>query len=196
MATHAGLTRPGLRLEPATRSLHGPAGTVVLEPRVMQVLLALADADGGVVSREALLLAGWGGSIVGDDAIHRAVSGARRVLRQAGTQTCTVETIPRVGYRLVIADAALDAGADVSTDANAGTDAGVDGLAPAAADSAPPAEPVPPRSITAHEACKGTGASAAGDVSRPVPQRQDKPGRRRLLGGVTAAAVLGLGGWQ
>jgi DNA-binding winged helix-turn-helix (wHTH) protein/tetratricopeptide (TPR) repeat protein len=100
LATHAAVHRPGLRLEPSTRTLHGEAAAVVIEPRVMQLLLALADAEGRVVAREALLQAGWGAVVVSDDALHRAVAGARRALRDAGASAWTIDSIARVGYRL------------------------------------------------------------------------------------------------
>ena len=100
LATCPPLHRPGLRLEPSSRTLHGPVIALVIEPRVMQVLLALAAAEGRVVSREGLLQAGWGGVVVGDDAIHRAVAGARRALREADAPGWTIDTIARVGYRM------------------------------------------------------------------------------------------------
>ena len=90
-----------LRLEPSTLTAHGRMARATLEPRVMQVLVALTDSAGTVMSREALMDACWSGAVVGDDALHRAVAGARRALREAGTARLVIDTIPRVGYRLV-----------------------------------------------------------------------------------------------
>lgn len=87
------------RVNPARRSLHGPAGSALLEPRVMQVLVALADAAGRVVTRDALISACWGGQIVGDDSINRAISEVRRAAREAGAHFA-VETVPKIGYRI------------------------------------------------------------------------------------------------
>lgn len=71
-----------------------------LEPRVMQVLVVLARADGDVVSRSELIERCWDGRVVGDNAINRVISR----LRQLAAGTCcgdfAIETIPRVGYRL------------------------------------------------------------------------------------------------
>ncbi len=92
--------RADVRVEPSMLSLQGPAGRVLLEPRVMQLLVALADSNGAVASRETLLAQCWAGAVVGDDALHRAVAGARRALRDAGTAALSIETIARVGYRL------------------------------------------------------------------------------------------------
>lgn len=65
----------------------------------MQVIVALADAGGDVVSREKLLLECWNGVVVGDDSLNRAIAGARRALEGSGA-SAGIETIPRVGYRL------------------------------------------------------------------------------------------------
>lgn len=74
-----------------------------LEPRVMQVLVALASAKGMVVSRDELIRECWGGRIVGEDAINRCVGRIRRIAELSGRKAFEIETIPRVGYRLVVA---------------------------------------------------------------------------------------------
>lgn len=74
-----------------------------LEPRVMQVLVALAGANGMVVSRDELIRECWGGRIVGEDAINRCVAKIRRLADLSGNKSFEIETIPRVGYRLVAA---------------------------------------------------------------------------------------------
>jgi DNA-binding winged helix-turn-helix (wHTH) protein/tetratricopeptide (TPR) repeat protein len=96
--------RPDLRLgaaivRPSIRSIEGPDGTIATEPRVMQVLLALADASGAVLTRDDLMRLCWGGTIVGDDSINRAIAEVRRIARSTGAGF-GVETIPRIGYRL------------------------------------------------------------------------------------------------
>ena len=76
-----------------------------LEPRVMQVLVALAGANGMVVSRDELIRECWGGRIVGEDAINRCVARIRRIAELSGRKAFEIETIPRVGYRLLAASA-------------------------------------------------------------------------------------------
>ena len=73
----------------------------ILEPRVMQVLVALAGANGSVVSRDELIRQCWGGRIVGEDSINRCVSRIRRLADLSGCSAFEIETIPRVGYRLL-----------------------------------------------------------------------------------------------
>lgn len=86
-------------VRPSVRTVEGPEGVHKGEPRVLQVLIALADAQGKVLSREDLLEQCWDGRIVGDDAINRAVAEVRRITAAAGG-TFELETVPRVGYRL------------------------------------------------------------------------------------------------
>ncbi len=86
-------------VRPALLTVEGPRGSAKAEPRVIQVLLALADARGRVLSRDDLLRLCWDNRIVGDDAVNRAIAGVRR-LAQATGAGFEVETVPRVGYRL------------------------------------------------------------------------------------------------
>lgn len=89
-------------IRPSLRSIEGPDGTAIAEPRVMQVLLALADANGAVLTRDDLIGQCWNGTIVGDDAVNRAIAELRKMVRTSGAGFA-VETIPRIGYRLSIA---------------------------------------------------------------------------------------------
>jgi TolB-like protein len=87
-----------LEVRPPTRELIAPAARELLQPRIMQVLVALARRGGEVVSRDDLIRSCWEGRIVGDDAINRCIAKLRD-LGQA-YEAFAIETIPRVGYRL------------------------------------------------------------------------------------------------
>lgn len=89
-------------VQPSTRQVERRNKRETLEPRVMQVLVALARA-GGIVTRDELIESCWDGRIVGDDSINRAISRIRRVGAGLGGGQFSVETIARVGYRLVTA---------------------------------------------------------------------------------------------
>lgn len=88
-------------VSPATRTIKGPHGSTQAEPRVMQVLIVLANASGAVVTRDALLARCWGGVYAGDDSLNRAIAGVRRIASQIAGDSFQIETIPRTGYRLV-----------------------------------------------------------------------------------------------
>ena len=67
----------------------------------MQVLVALARADGRIVTRDELIDWCWNGRIVGEDAINRAIFRLRQVAGGIGGGSFSIETITKVGYRLV-----------------------------------------------------------------------------------------------
>jgi DNA-binding winged helix-turn-helix (wHTH) protein len=92
-------------ISPSTRTIAGPGGAADVEPRVMQVLVVLADAAGQVVTRGTLFDRCWGGVYVGDDSLNRAIAAVRKLAAEIGGGSFEVETIPRTGYRLTGADA-------------------------------------------------------------------------------------------
>ena len=89
----------GAEVRPASREVARGNRRELLEPLVMQVLVALASARGETMSRDDLIAACWGGRAVTDDAINRVISRLRALARDFGG--FRVETITKVGYRLV-----------------------------------------------------------------------------------------------
>jgi TolB-like protein/DNA-binding winged helix-turn-helix (wHTH) protein len=98
LAREAALDVGGLRVRPATREVEWPGGREVLQPRAMQVLVALAQARGAVVSRDDLIASCWDGRVVSEDAINFVIAKLRKLAQRTGG--FRLETIPRVGYRL------------------------------------------------------------------------------------------------
>ncbi len=88
-------------VRPSRREIEIDGSADTIEPRVMQVLIALARRSGEVVSREQLTELCWAGRFVSEDAINRSMTKVRKL---ASPSSFTLETIPRVGYRLVPAD--------------------------------------------------------------------------------------------
>jgi TolB-like protein len=94
-----------LRVEPALRLVSCADGRdAILQPRIMQVLVALARAKGAIVSRDDLLSACWPGMTVGEDALNRAIGQLRRLCDGLGEGALKIETVAKVGYRLVPAE--------------------------------------------------------------------------------------------
>ncbi len=91
-------------VSPSTRTIAGPGGTADVEPRVMQVLVILAEATGHVVTRDTLFRRCWGGVYVGDDSLNRAIAGVRKLATYTAGGSFEIETIPRTGYRLTGAE--------------------------------------------------------------------------------------------
>jgi len=93
----------GVRVLPSLRTLRrDDGGEEVIEPRMMQVLIALADAGGGVVSRDMLTRRCWEGRVIGEDAINRVISRLRRTAEGFCGGGFEIETVTKVGYRLLI----------------------------------------------------------------------------------------------
>jgi adenylate cyclase len=90
-----------LQIEPNLRRVaHADGREEILEPRVMQVLVALVRAGGRILTRDELLASCWHGVVVGEDAIERVMARVRRL--GEGLGGFRLETIPKVGYRLVL----------------------------------------------------------------------------------------------
>jgi DNA-binding winged helix-turn-helix (wHTH) protein/Flp pilus assembly protein TadD len=89
-------------VRPAIREVVAGDRRELLEPLVMQVLVVLARARREIVSRDDLISSCWQGRAVSDDAINRVMSRLRALARIFdGFQ---IETITKVGYRLVEAE--------------------------------------------------------------------------------------------
>src|SRR5689334_25123239 len=88
----------GLRVSPAHREVCMNGDRRDLEPRVAQVLVALASVRPDVVSRDQLIEQCWEGRIVGDDALNRCIVALRHLAREFLPEPFAIETIPRVGY--------------------------------------------------------------------------------------------------
>jgi DNA-binding winged helix-turn-helix (wHTH) protein/TolB-like protein/Tfp pilus assembly protein PilF len=89
------------RIDPAANELVRNGTTVRVEPKAMAVLIALADADGRVVSREELLAAVWAGVVVGDEVLTQTIIKLRRALGDNPRAPSFIETISKRGYRLI-----------------------------------------------------------------------------------------------
>jgi DNA-binding winged helix-turn-helix (wHTH) protein/tetratricopeptide (TPR) repeat protein len=81
--------------------LSGPNGDLALEPKVVDVLFALAACPGEVVTRDALIDAIWKTEFGADERVTRAISLLRKAFADERGAPRYIETIPKRGYRLV-----------------------------------------------------------------------------------------------
>ncbi len=96
-----------LAIHPSVREVVRDGRRHQVEPRVMQVLVALARANGAVVSRDELIHRCWDDRVVGEAAINRCIFKLRELADAGGgTASFHIETIARVGYRLEAIDGA------------------------------------------------------------------------------------------
>ena len=107
------------KIEPLSGSVIGSSGeTGHLEPKVMQVLVCLAENANQVVTREQLLDAVWRGSVGSDEQLTRAIGELRRALHDDPSHPQYIETVPKRGYRLIQTVRPIE---DISKDKTAST---------------------------------------------------------------------------
>ena len=89
------LVRPDLaRIEREGASVH-------VTPRSMAVLVCLASAGDRVLSRNDLLDAVWPGAAVTPDALSQCIVELRKAFRDDSRSPSVIETIPKIGVRLI-----------------------------------------------------------------------------------------------
>ena len=75
--------------------------SVKLEPRAMGLLVYLARCSGTVITREELEREIWRDMVVGYDALSNAVAKLRKAFNDDRKNPQFIETVPKVGYRLI-----------------------------------------------------------------------------------------------
>lgn len=85
---------------PSACKLHVHGREDRVEPKVMEVLVLLTRAAGRTVTRDELIASCWDGRVVSDDAVNRIIAKVRQLARDAEPPHFTLETVPKVGFRL------------------------------------------------------------------------------------------------
>lgn len=145
-------------IHPAVNSMEHDGETVHLEPKVMQVLVTLSSEPGEVVTREHLRSVVWPDVFVGEDVLIRAISELRRAFSDDPRVPRTIETVPKVGYRLIAPVSATPASSSN----------GVSHLAVHAAAAPEPALPE-------------VALASAGVVPLPAPKAAHRAGKMLIL---------------
>jgi len=106
------------RVLPANRRLLADGAPVVLGSRAFDVLLALVEAGGQLVTKDDLIRRVWLGAIVDDNNIQVQISVLRKALGVDGRRL--IATIPGRGYRFAGQLSGRDRPAPAATDAPSG----------------------------------------------------------------------------
>jgi TolB-like protein/DNA-binding winged helix-turn-helix (wHTH) protein len=96
------------QIEPQLNTVSRNGSVVRLEPKVMEVLVCLAEHAGEPVSRDKLLQTVWPATFVSDDVLTRSISELRRIFEDDARESRVIQTIPKRGYRLVARIETLD----------------------------------------------------------------------------------------
>lgn len=88
-------------VRPRLLTLSRSDDSVRLEPKVMQVLVCLAEHPGDVVEKERLIRTVWPDTFVTDDVLTKCISELRRIFEDNPREPRFIQTIPKVGYRFI-----------------------------------------------------------------------------------------------
>lgn len=88
-------------LSPQDRMLRLDGVRVALTPRAFDLLVALVEADGHLVSKHALMDKVWADAVVEEGNLNRTISSLRKALGETRNGTRYIETVPKAGYRFV-----------------------------------------------------------------------------------------------
>jgi TolB-like protein/DNA-binding winged helix-turn-helix (wHTH) protein/Tfp pilus assembly protein PilF len=144
------------QLDSGERVLRRGQDRIDLPPRVFDTLVALAESDGRLLTKDELMDRIWPDSAVEENNLTQAIYLLRRLLQDGENGNRYIETVPKRGYRFVatVRETTREASGDAS------------GPHPAATDAAGPAHSAPQTSASA--AMRGSTSSAS---LRPVWQR-------------------------
>jgi adenylate cyclase len=89
------------RIALADERLFGPLGPIKLGKKAFQTLLCLVQAEGGLVTKDALFSSVWDGTIVTESALTSVIKEIRRSLGDNTRKPDYVETVYGRGYRFI-----------------------------------------------------------------------------------------------
>lgn len=89
-------------VEPQLGQLTKNETVVQLEPKIMGVLVYLAENQGKVVRRQQFFQHIWADVNVTEHVLARAISELRRAFNDNPLEPRFIQTIPKIGYRLVM----------------------------------------------------------------------------------------------
>ncbi len=96
------------QVSPKLNSVCRNGQTVSVKLKSMAVLTCLADADGEVLSRNDIMDTVWPGMTVTDDVLTQSIVELRKAFDDDAKNPGVIETIPRVGFRLVATVTPID----------------------------------------------------------------------------------------
>jgi DNA-binding winged helix-turn-helix (wHTH) protein len=100
-------------VRPGQRVIERQDERVSLEPKLMDVLVALALGAPEVLSTDHLLTTCWAGHFYGDNPVHKAIAQLRRALGDDARAPRYIATIRKRGYRVTASVAFPDGGSAV-----------------------------------------------------------------------------------
>lgn len=107
-STRASASSGGVRLQigrwsvdPQLDEVRAGNEVVKLEPRKMQLLMALAQRPGELVTTEELFETVWKDMVVTQSSVYQSIAALRKTLGDDSERPSYIATVPRKGYRLI-----------------------------------------------------------------------------------------------
>ena len=97
-------------VEPRLNRITGPQEISVVEPKVMHVLLCMADQPGEVLTKDRLIEEVWEDTVVTDYVVSRSISQLRKIFDDSFRAPRYIETVSKTGYRLIAPVSGNEAG--------------------------------------------------------------------------------------
>src|SRR5580692_2426666 len=97
------------RLDPDEHLLLRQGNPVSLTPKVFQTLVILVENAGRLVPKDEFMRRVWPDAFVEEAALAQNISLLRKTLATSASNGAAIETVPKLGYRLLAAVRALDA---------------------------------------------------------------------------------------
>lgn len=91
----------GRIIRPQLNRIEDQGRVIQVQPKVMAVLICLAEHPGRVVTKEHLLRTVWTNTHVTQHVLTRAISELRKIFHDEPENPYVIETIPKTGYRLI-----------------------------------------------------------------------------------------------
>jgi len=91
-----------LRFDSLAHTVNDGSRETAIPPKVMAVLVALAENHGRLVTRSELIDTVWDGNeYVGENALNNAIWRVRQILGESGEDGEAIKTVPKTGYQLL-----------------------------------------------------------------------------------------------
>lgn len=91
----------GWIVRPQLNRIEAQGRVIQVQPKIMGVLICLAEQPGRVVTKERLLQTVWADTHVTQHVLARSISELRKIFHDSPQSPSIIETIPKIGYRLI-----------------------------------------------------------------------------------------------
>ena len=88
-------------VEPDLNCINKGKNKISVEPKVIEVLVCLADCPGEVLSKKQIIKTVWPDTFVSEEVLRYSISELRKAFKDDAKNPRVIQTIARRGYRLI-----------------------------------------------------------------------------------------------